>query len=424
MIAHLMMDAIRVDARRWLGAIMACMPAPRDFVVRHAQPAEMLQVGVLVARTFTPGAPERYPAVLHGSGEGLLTKPGFDSAMCRIGLVDGQIVSHARVEPYHLRYGSARLRVSGVAAVCTHPDHRRRGYSAAVMRDALAYMAEQGIHFALLHSTVGGYYRRFGFSPVWPHYEFEVDSAAAAALNGSLRLRDARPGDAPCMAALYERHWGGRTAFIRSAPEWVWRVACGYFEAQVVEDYAGEIVGYIAGYDLVQPRVDVVADTPDAAMTLLAAIGRRCQEAGLATIRWAIPPDDALVNFARQAMTVRLSAEYQPDDGWMARLIDTQGFVDTLLPEIVAQAQTVLPELDANALTFNCQPDVVEIGLRGQKTARCRLNHPDFIQIVFGSLYPSALAARPSSGLHPDAVRLLEALFPPRVAALAGWDWF
>jgi hypothetical protein len=135
-------------------------------------------------------------------------------------------------------------------------------------------------------------------------------------------------------------------------------------------------------------------------------------------------PDDALINIASQALTVTVSARYRPDAGWMARLIDAQGLVEALLPEIVAQARTVMPELEARDLIFRCQPDRVEIGLGGRKSTHSHLNHQDFIQVMFGSLHPSALAMRAQSSLHPDAVRLLEALFPPRVAALAGWDWF
>jgi predicted N-acetyltransferase YhbS len=401
------------------------MSHSNHLTIRGAQPDEMAQVGALVARVFSENTPHLHSAIARSQGEALLSKPGFLPAMCRIALADGLLVSHARAESYTLRYGSAELRVAGLGAVCTHPDYRARGYSSAVMLDALAYMAEQGAHLALLHTTrVEDYYQRFGFSPVWPTYYFEVDTADAALLQARLPMRTGSAADAPYMADLYERHWGARVAFTRSPENWLWRFYSGLYESRVVENPNGMACGYVAGYDVYGEQVEVVADTPDAAVTLLAEYGRAAHDAGIAHIRWLIPPDDALVTYARLLIPVTVSARYRPGSGWMARMIDTQGLLDALLPEILTQATIVLPALNARDLMLHSHPDVVEIGWRGYKSTFCQLNHQDFIQVMFGTLRPSALALRPHSGLDVDAVRLLEALFPPRMAALSGWDWF
>jgi predicted acetyltransferase len=394
-----------------------------DFVVRHAQPYEMSQVGALVGQVYARDT-GHYDLIARRSGDGLLDKPGFNSTMCRIGVVDNAIVAQVLIEPYTLRYGTARLRVAGLRDACTHPDYRGRGYASAVLRDALAYMAEQGAHLALVDG-VSNYYERFGFSSVWPHYYFEVDSAEAAALRPTLRLRSPRLEDIPQMRTLYERHWGGRVTFTRSPEIWVWRVVKADRLIQVVEDRQGRVSGYIVGDGLDDDyETEVVADSLDAALTLLGVCGRLYQQNGQVRLRWLIPPDDALVNYARQWLTVTVSARYRPSGGWMARLIDTTALVETLLPEIVAQAQVMMHDFNPHDLQFSCQPDTVQIGLRAQRSTLCQLNHQDFIQIVFGTLRPAALAARPHSRLNTQSVRLLEALFPSRIAALAGWDWF
>ena len=67
---------------------------------------------------------------------------------------------------------------------------------------------------------------------------------------------------------------------------------------------------------------------------------------------------------------------------------------------------------------FDIQPDTVYLGLRGQDTTNIQLDHEQFLRVLFGTTPPAAL------GLHPDAAQLLNALFPPRVACLARWDWF
>jgi predicted N-acetyltransferase YhbS len=392
-----------------------------NFVVRQVHPADYRAAGYLVAQVYFEDEHKRQQAFDYWVNR-QPHEHGFDYADHRVGVLDGKVVSYAEVKPYALRYGRVKLVVGGVGGVCTHPDHQGRGYASAVLQDALAHMAEQGIHLALLDG-VRGYFDRFGFSPVWPYYFFEVPAVEAAALQPALHLREPTMQDIPYMARLYQKHWEGRAAFVRSPETWVWRVLHEDWRyIRVVDD--GQVCGYIAGEDPVGRETEVVADTPDAAIALLAECGRMCMEAGLDKVRWLMPPDDAVVAFARPLLPATVSAEYLPDGGWMARLIDTRQLVNTLLPEMIAQARLADPQFDADALHFGFQPHQITISLRGQDHTVCQLDHQDFIQIIFGSLRPSALALRPQSRLHPDGLRLLEMLFPPRMAALGCWDWF
>ncbi len=396
------------------------------FSVRHAQPHEFSAVADLIAQVFFGYNKARAQQARHDWLFNRPRAPGFDYAAYRVGVLSDddteRIIAHTVVSPHTLRYGSVFLRVSGVGFVCTHPDYRRSGYTSAVMHDSLAYMAEQGTHLALLDG-IHSFYNRFGFSSVFPVYSFEVDSAQAAHLPMPLRLRPPTQQDVPYMAALYQKHWSGRVTFTRSADLWLWRVAVADRPfMQVVEDARGHICGYIAASYETDDRAEVIADSMDAALTLLAAAGERFQQAGIKRVTWLIPPDDALVYYARQVLPVRVSASYQPNGGWMARIIDTEALVSTLLPELIAQAHSTMPDLQVSALEFVCEPDVVQIGLKGKPETCSRISHQDFIQVMFGSLRPAMLALR--SGMSSDALRLLEALFPPRMAALACWDWF
>jgi predicted N-acetyltransferase YhbS len=395
------------------------------FLVHPAQPNTYPQAGELVARSFAHGDVRRYERSLHHWLTARPNAPDFRYTLHRLGILDGEVVAHVRIVPRVLEYGSARLSVGGVSAVCTHPDYRDQGYAGQVLQDAIIFMAEHGAHLALLNG-IGSYYDRFGFSPVWPYYHIEVDSAEAAALDSPLRLREARSDDVAEMIALYERHWAGRVTVNRDLAVWAWRVQNEFpAPAQVVIDPKRNIIcGYIVGHSLADERVEVVADTPEAARTLLAAGGAACQSAGIPALRWLVPPDAALVSFARQFLTVTVSANYRPTGGWMARLIDARGMVDQLLPEITAQACATDPAFDADALMVDPGGQGVRIGLRTNPASLCQLNYYDFIQVVFGSLRPAALAVRPYSQIQPDGLRLLETLFPPRMAVLGWWDWF
>jgi hypothetical protein len=399
---------------------------PPDFIVRPAGPEDYVQAGELAAGVFSHGDPRFYEHFLHHWIASRPYEPGFDYRLHRIGVKDGQIIAHLRVRPYTLQYGTAQLHVGGICEACTYPRFRKQGYSGKLLQESIAFLTEQGAHLALLNSS-SEYYDRYSFSPVWPYYVLEIDSAAAADLevDAPLRLRDVHAVDVPAMAALYQRHWEGRVTFARDPRLWLWRVASGERPyQQVVEDAHGTVYGYIAGHGLADERVEALADTPEAALTILKAGGEAHQKAGHKTLRWLIPPDDALVSFARQYLTVTVSARYLPRGGWMARLIDARGFINTLMPEIIAQASSSDPRFEADSLVVEPGGSGVQIGLRKRPDTLCQLNYYDFIQVVFGSLRPAALAVRPSSQIQPEGRRLLELLFPPRMAVLGCWDWF
>lgn len=394
-----------------------------DFVVRHITPLELPQVADLIAQNFTDEDPRLYNHQVHRWIVSMIHQPDFQYAHHRVGVLNSRIVSHVLVKPFTLRYGTVDLRVGGIGVVCTHHDFRNQGYATTVMHDALAYMAEHGVHLAVLNG-ISHYYDRFGFNPVWPEYSFSVDSASAAALDQPLHLRPAKTRDIPAMAKLYKDHWGSRVTYTRKAELWKWRLMGEDRQyVKVVEDQSGTIHGYIAGYIATSPEIEVVVDNLEAAMTVLSEIGHLCIGAGIKQLEWYLPPDDAMVFFARQLLTVTVSARYYHRGGWMARIVDPKGLVKAILPEIIAHAQLTFSDLDSDKLIFNCLPDGVRIGLRGVKTTQCEIHYRDFIQVMFSSLRPAELAARPQSRLHLDGVQLLESLFPPRMAAIACWDW-
>lgn len=387
------------------------------FTVRAMKPDEIKSVGKGLARAFPHGDwqqewTQRYPQ-----------RPGYTPSMHRVGVLNNQVIAHALVESYTLRYGNARLRVAGIGKVYCDEAHRSKGYAAAVLRDALTYAIEHRAHLALLNG-IRGYYGRFGFYPVFPRYHMTFDAHEAAALDKPLSLREPMPREIPMIAALFERHWNGRVSFLRSPESWIWRVMGGDDNCQtwIVAEGDGSPQGYIAGRDFASPDVELVANTAPAALTLLSICGQLAVDAGHSVVRWLMPPDDALIAFAQQILPISLSAAYEPDGGWMARVIDAQGLVDALLPEITAQARMLLSDLSAEKLSISPKPQGVEIRIRGQSAAHTVLSQHDFIQLLFGSLSAATLGLR--DGLSADSIYLLQALFPPRVAALGAWDWF
>jgi hypothetical protein len=272
-------------------------------------------------------------------------------------------------------------------------------------------MLARGDHFALLGTGHQNLYTKMGYHTVWPDHILEVQAADAAAISPPLTLRAAESADLPHVIALFERHWGSRVTLERPAEIWHWRFENDYrMPIEVVEDRAGQIVGYKAGTSW---TLELVADTADAALTLLASVGKTYLENGETTVEVPVPATDRMVYDLSRHVNCKARIEYEPGSQWMGRIVDAEGFRDALLPEITRQAG-----LDERGFIFTIQPDSVYIGLRGQDETNVQLKHADFLPMLFGVLPPATL------NLPDEATRLLEALFPPRTAQVAPWSYF
>lgn len=392
-------------------------------VVRPIVDDEIGHAASLVADVLSAGDKALYRSIYERYAKDLPTRPRMIQHCYRGVVHKNQILSLAHIIDFSLRYGRAELQVIGIGMVCTHPNYRNRGYARAIIKDTLTYAAEQGAHLVVVNSHLPDYFQQFGFSPVWAKYSLQASTHHASKLKQPLQLRVATPTDLPAIQQLYNRHWGMRVTAERSPALWRWRMALGRGEAIVMVNKAHQIEGYIWHLaDDFSARNEIIANSPAAITSALAYSGRRWLAGGYDTLTWAVPPDDVIIPYAQQMLPISLSASYDPSGGWLARVIDSNALLHELLPEIIAQAQANNPQFTSSELILTIAPDGVDIGINHHPETHCHLSLRDFMQIVFGSLRPEALAVR--QHLSQTHIRLLESLFPPRVAALAAWDWF
>lgn len=384
-----------------------------DLVIRAVETeAEFVAARTLAVDIFSPDEATRQRRLR--SMPAMKAMPGFSFDWYRIGLVGGEIVSSLIAFPFVLRYGSVELPFGGIGAVCTHPDHRGKGYASAVMRDAIDYMARRGDVLSLLGTGAQGFYSPLGYHTVWPDYVLSFKAADAAALATTLASRPARITDWQAIAALYDRHWGSRVAAVRSETLWRWRLNTAWLSfVRVVEDRGGRITGYIAANDPNGHYGEVMVDTPEAARTLMAEIGRMRLAAGEELVEWPVAQDDPLIYDAQRWLNCDVETSYYDRMGWMGCIVNPEGFRERLLQEML-----LVSRLDERGLIFSIQPETVYLGLRGQDTTNVQLDHGQFLRVMMG-WFPAARL-----DIHPDAVQLLSALFPPRVAGLGRWDYF
>ena len=387
-----------------------------DFHVRPLLPQELDAAAALVARCFAPEDAARAAALEQHWRNQRTQQPGFAWDDLRVGLHHGELVALARVERREMLFGRALLRVGILRDVCTDPQARHQGYSAAIMRDALTMLREQGTHLALLRDA-DGHYGRYGFVPVMPDYALRFAVADARRLKKAPPLHLAQPEDLPVLGELYARHWHSRPTLRRSPELWRWRQLRHPHALHIFEE-GSRLTGYLWCDPLHPEHVEALADTPLATRALLRFAA---EEAMDAYVEWLLPPDDALVAEARALLPVRLSAQYYPASGWMARIIDAERLTFSLLMEGIASS---IPGTRAANDLFSVQvhPDRVEIALRLEGAAEaCSFSYREFIQVVFGMLRPEMMPQ--AAQLSHAARHLLGMLFPARLAAFAAWDW-
>jgi len=389
------------------------------FVIRSADADLFKSAGQLVAEVFSGDNPRIYERILHDWVANLPLRPGFKYNLCRVGVADDMAVSQALIEKNTLRYGNARLRVASIGKVVTHPAYRHQGYSSTLMRDTLATVAEQGAHLAFLNDLTG-FYHHFGFSPVLPDTVLEVDSKAAHEMPHPLRIRHATPDDIETISRLYHRHWKNRVSFARSEEWWHWKFEASIDPVLVAVTQGNNIQGYV-WRENTGNQLELVCDSLPATMTLLSFLGKRMQKLGEPLIQLLIPPDDVIVSFVRQMMDFDVRVIYHHQGGWVGRIIDSTALLDALLPEIADHARRLIPDFNSDDLYLTSEADSVTIGLHSFPQYELHLSHRDFIQVMFGSLSPVTLALR--DHLPLEKVRLLDVLFPPRVAAIAPLNW-
>jgi predicted N-acetyltransferase YhbS len=84
-------------------------------------------------------------------------------------LEQGNVVAHAGVIEIPVVMEGNRKMFAAIHAVCTHPDHRKKGFGKQVIREALEHCKER-YENVLLFTSIPTFYEPFGFQVVPEHY--------------------------------------------------------------------------------------------------------------------------------------------------------------------------------------------------------------------------------------------------------------
>jgi len=102
-----------------------------------------------------------------------LTTPAADWTTCA--WVDGALATTLATLPFTVRLNGNPVKIGGVTAVGTLPNHRRQGLLRQVMSEALRLMQEREQHYAILWASMGAIYQRFGYGLASAQVRYAID---------------------------------------------------------------------------------------------------------------------------------------------------------------------------------------------------------------------------------------------------------
>jgi predicted N-acetyltransferase YhbS len=278
-----------------------------SYTLRPALGSEYPQVRAILARAFATDDEARLWDYLAAHD------PALVPAGVRVAETDeGQLVACTVVLPRRVRMPQGWVDGAAITLVACEPEHQGKGYGGATVRDALAYMAAQGLAVGLLYGHPE-YYPRLGFVPVLPA---QLTMLAVGAIPRGERVEQAAPADLDAVTALYvQRVAVYPGAMARTAAPWQWQARSGGHALLTLPDRQGyAFTSRLPEQELLYVH-EAAATDDDAARRLLSALGAEASNHGLANLKLNLPPDHALV---QKALACGAEQAYRPAGPGMA----------------------------------------------------------------------------------------------------------
>ncbi len=276
--------------------------------------------------------------------------------------VDGEMTAFLRVVPMAMRINGHGLSFGAVGPVVTLPQHRRKGYVGALLRQSLADMRDRGQVISGLHTPHPALYRRYGWEIASERrvYTFAPkDIALQAQPSQSGRTRLLTPDDWAQADRVYRLHAAKRNGPLHRGEVW-WREAvfgAGQPTAGDVvlwETDDGEPQGYAVyyqrrQYDEFMPPFwirELVALSPDAYLNLLLYILRHDLPQQIA---FHAPPNDPFLSVLVDTQRVKVENDYD----MMLRVCDVEAALRMRAPAYPAHDQSLTLQINDASAPWN-----------------------------------------------------------------------
>ena len=402
--------------------------------IRGAKETELEEVIDLAADVFVQRCRPRYASQHHEDS----TYAVHQSRVCA---VDGRVVSQVRVSEREMRIGSAVVKLGGIGLVGTLEKYRRNGYSSAVLRDAVGYMAGEGYDLGLLFTSIQPFYSRLGWA-TFPQTTFEMELGPRREFESSpWTVREFAPEDLPRVIEIYGDHNCARTGTIVRKP-YQWSDGYGRQTGLpptlvaerdgVIGAYANVGLGeggannvgdaFLSTYYPNIREVGCAAGSEDALVALCRGVLERSHDAGLEAITGRLPRHDTMTLLLSRESGMPLS--FSIHERSMYRVISLSSLLTKIAPELQRRlhragtpsaAGSYLFEVDGQTCALTVDSGSVHVEADGGGRTRLELDTYRFVKLLLGDSTFSELAEYNrvlGLNLSRNDAALLDALFP------------
>lgn len=332
---------------------------------------------------------------------------------------EGRSISRLWIVDVQMRIGAGVVKVGGIAGVGTDRQYRNQGLASRVLEASLALMLREGYEVSVLFG-IQDFYHRFGFATCIPEHNLRLDTCDAERVSKQLRLRPYRKADRAAITRLYNRQNEGRTGSVVRDPK-TWKgieKGSGFgVEAgiQVAVNGADQVQGYVV-YDAVPDRcraAELGGQGAPVFDTLLWFLARRAVELRREQISLSLPPDHPFAHHCRP-LGCKVDTQYPRNAGPMGRIINLQGCMEKVLPELGRRwqgTQSLGIKTDLGTCVLQGQRGRLRLGQEPFRSG-LRLGQETLLQLLMGYCAPGELLAAGRLQAPRPCHALLERLFP------------
>lgn len=356
----------------------------------------------------------------------------YDWQTSRIGLLDGEIVTHYGVYDIAMRIGVAQVRAAGINVVVTHPDYRGRGLMTGTAQSSLKAMYEMGYDLSVVCNAVERYYERLGYVLGWPNTDLVIKTeqlpTEPLAVEIQLDTNDQRAE----FAALYNRDNATMTG-TAVRPTFPHGKHPGNGQSARWNDRHGSLSGYIL-FDINEASrtlwIDDSGGDPGQRLQVLGTLARQfdCAQARCERL-------SPRSNLGRLLRTQGCSVEsaYTQGGGWMVQIINLQPLFNHLAPELerrLARANlsgwrgdVLLQASDGNVILHIDQGRVsIDAASAMTETPHVIAAGNTLAQLIVGTYTPDELQDTGRVAARGDGGWLLPILFPAQDPQMSNDD--
>lgn len=331
---------------------------------------------------------------------------------------DGALGATATVLPMQVYVDGGTVPMGGVAAVATHPAHRRKRLAGGLLRTALYEMRERGFLLSMLEPFAHAFYRAYGWELVGDVISYDLSPGQLSTSPEQSGIRAYREGDQPALRSLLDDEAARHPVCVRRGEgRWIETLHGSSGSGGSNEAAVYERDGVVEGY-LLYRQQGGAEERKTLEVSELIPRTRRARDALVSfmgaydplewRVKYQTPPGQPLHPFLESS---HVRATLEP--GKMLRLVDVEGALCRLsrpVPEPLALevSDDAIPE-NAGNYTIN-EGNVVRGAAAPERIA---LDVRQLAQLYAGYLPAEQLYKRgliePSSR---KALELLDAIFP------------